>query len=71
VEPKKRSLGAAERDEFLRAAWRVLFAGDVDAGRLVFVDEMGTNVSLSPLYAWSRKGKRALGSIPRGTGART
>jgi transposase len=68
VEPKKRSLGAAERDEFLRSAWRLLVAGEVDAERLVFVDEMGTNVSLSPLYAWSRKGKRAFGSAPRNWG---
>ena len=41
-------MGASERDEFLRAAWRVLVAEEVDAGRLVFVDEMGANVSLSP-----------------------
>jgi transposase len=68
MEPKKRSLGAAERDEFLRAAWRLLVAGKVDAERLVFVDEMGTNVSLSPLYAWSRKGERAFGSAPRNWG---
>ena len=68
MEPKKRSLGAGERDEFLRAAWRLLVAGEVDAERLVFVDEMGTNVSLSPLYAWSRRGKRAFGSAPRNWG---
>jgi transposase len=41
-----------------------MVAGEVDAKRLVFVDEMGTNVSLSPLYAWSPKGKRAFGSSP-------
>ncbi|MEJ7820351.1 MAG: IS630 family transposase [Rubrobacteraceae bacterium] len=68
MEPKKRSLGAGERDEFLRAAWRLMVAGEVDAARLVFVDEMGTNVSLSPLYAWSRKGERAFGSAPRNWG---
>lgn len=68
MEPKKRSLGASERDEFLRAAWRLLFAERVEAERLVFVDEMGTNVSLSPLYAWSRKGERAFGSAPRNWG---
>src|SRR3712207_6056686 len=45
MEQKKRSMGASERDEFLRAAWRVMVAGEagIDAGRLVFVDEMGTN----------------------------
>ncbi len=68
MEPKKRSVGAAERDEFLRAAWRALVAGEVDAGRLVFVDEMGANVSLSPLYAWSRRGERAFWSAPRNWG---
>ena len=42
-------MGAGERDEFLRAAWRAVVAGQIDAERLVFVEEMGTNVSLSPL----------------------
>jgi transposase len=68
MEPKNRSLGAAERDEFLRSTWRLLFAEEVDARRLVFVDEMGANVSLSPLYAYSRKGERAFGSAPRNWG---
>ena len=68
MESKKRSLGARERDEFLRSAWRVLFAERVDAERLVFVDEMGANVSLCPIYAWSRKGQRAFGSAPRNWG---
>ena len=52
MEPKKTPLGVGERDEFLRAAWRLMVAKLVDADRLVFVDEMGTNVSPSPLYAW-------------------
>jgi hypothetical protein len=68
MEPKKRSMGAAERDEFMRAAWRAGVARQIDAERLVFVDEMGTNVSLSPLYAWSPKGERAYGSAPRNWG---
>lgn len=61
-------MGAGERDEFLRAAWRLLVAGEIAAERLVFVDEMGTNISLSPLYSWSRKGERAFGSAPRNWG---
>jgi transposase len=65
---EKRSLGAGERDEFLRAGWRLLVAGEIVAERLVFVDEMGTNISLSPLYSWSRKGERAFGSAPRNWG---
>ena len=40
----------------------------MDAGRLVFVDEMGANVSLSALYAWSRRGERAYAKVPRNWG---
>lgn len=68
MESKKRSLGAGERDEFLRAAWRLLFAERVQSRCLVFVDEMGANISLSPLYAYSRRGERAFGSAPRDWG---
>ncbi len=32
------------------------------------MDEMGANVSLTPLYTWSRKGERAFGSAPRNWG---
>ncbi len=62
-------MGASERDEWLRAAWRALVAGGLEAERLVFVDEMGANTSLAPLYAWSRRGERALASVPRNWGA--
>src|SRR5215210_4916798 len=73
MEPKKRTLGASERDEWLRAAWRALVAGEagVDAARLVFVDEMGANTSLSPIHAWSRRGERARCSVPRNRGKNT
>ena len=69
MEPKKRSVGASERDEFLRAAWRVGVAGSVEAERFVFVDECGANTSLHQLYAWSRRGERAPCSAPRNWGA--
>jgi hypothetical protein len=36
-----------ERDEWLRAAWRVTLAAKLDPKRLVFVDEMATNTSLT------------------------
>ena len=52
---RKRAMGALERDELLRCVWKVMGAGKLDAFQLVFVDEMGTNTSLSPLYA-ERKG---------------
>jgi hypothetical protein len=69
MEQKKRSVGASERDEFLRAAWRTLVAGGIDAKRLVFVGEMGTNTSLASLYGWSRRGRRAHLKTPRNRGS--
>jgi transposase len=71
MEPKKRSVGASERDEWLRAAWRVMLAARIEPERLVFVDEMGTNTSLSPIYAWAPKGRRAHCSVPRNRGKNT
>jgi hypothetical protein len=68
MEPKKRSMAAGERDEFLRAPWRLLFARAVGFERLVFVDEMGANVSLCSLYAWSRCAERAHAKVPRNWG---
>jgi transposase len=64
-------MGAMERDEWLRAAWKVTVAGGVGTERLVFVDEMGANTSLHPLYAWSPRGERARCSVPRNRGPNT
>jgi len=55
----------------LRAAWKVMVAQSLDARRLVFVDEMGTNTSLSALYGWAKKGQRAHCSVPRYRGKNT
>ena len=60
LRPKKRTMGAMERDEFSRAAWKVMVAEEVEAKQPVFVDEMGANTSLSPLYAWAPKGEGML-----------
>jgi transposase len=62
-------VGSSERDEFLRAAWRVLVCGRLDARRFVFVDECSTNTSLSLIYGWSRRGKRFYFEVPRNWGA--
>jgi transposase len=43
----------------------VTLAGKVDPRKLVFVDEMGANTSLSPRYAYSPKGSRAYAQAPR------
>ena len=60
-----------ERDEFLRTAWRVTVAAQIDPKQLVFVDEIGTNTSLHSLYAWSKRGKRAYCSVSRNRGKNT
>ena len=43
----------------------------LDPGRLVFVDECGTNTGLTPLRARAPKGERALGEAPRNHGKNT
>ena len=48
-----------------------MVAEKVEAKRLIFVDEMGTNTSLSPVYAWAKKGQRAHWCVPRNRGANT
>jgi transposase len=68
----KRTVGASERDEWLRAAWRTLVAKALDAEGLVFVDEkMGAYTSLAPLHVWSRRGERAHCKVPRSRGKNT
>ena len=62
-------MGASERDEFLRAAWRVVVAARLNSRDFVFVDECSTNTSLTPLYAWSKRGERACWCVPRNWGA--
>jgi hypothetical protein len=64
-------VGALEPEEFLRAAWKVMVAQELDARRLAVVDEMSTNISLSPLYGWAKKGERAHCSVPRNRGPNT
>jgi hypothetical protein len=48
-----------------------MVAEKVDPERLVFVDEMGTNTSLAPLYAYSPKGTRSYAQVPRNRGKNT
>ncbi len=61
-------MGASERDEFLRCAWRAEVSEKLAAERFVFVDEMGSNTSLSPLYGWSRVGERLRVKAPKNWG---
>ena len=64
---QEKTLVASERDETARHAWR----GDVtapDTAALVFVDECGTHLALTPPYAWTPQAERAHGAVPRNRG---
>ena len=60
-------MGATERDEEARAAFRERLRS-IDPERLVFVEESSTNVALTPRYARAPKGKRAIVKAPRNWG---
>ncbi len=63
-------MGATERNETARAAWRDL-AAFLPAERLIFVDEWGAHIALTPLYARAPRGQRASGSVPCNRGKNT
>jgi hypothetical protein len=58
-------------NKWLRAAWTVTFATEIDPKQVVFVDEISINTSLSVLRAWSPKGQRAYCLVPRNRGTNT
>ncbi len=60
-------MGASERDEEARSAWRERVR-PLDPRRLVFVDECSTNIALATLHARAPKGERAFGKAPRNWG---
>src|SRR5687768_5296129 len=43
----------------------------LDTNRLVFVDESGSHIALTPLYGWAPRSERAAGSAPRNRGENT
>ncbi len=63
-------MGASERNEEARAAWREHLK-QLDACKLVVIDECGSNIGLTPAYARAPKGLRAYGSAPRNRGKNT
>lgn len=70
LDAKKKTLTASERDEEARAAFGAVIAA-LDSQDVVVVDEMGSSISLTRLYARSPKGQRAYGSAPRNHGTNT
>lgn len=61
---------AREQDERVRAAWREQ-ARQLAKEDLVFVDETGSHIAMTPLYAYAPRGQRAIGKVPRNYGANT
>lgn len=67
---KKDGSRATGRDEAARATWHEQ-SRQLKASEFVFVDECGSNIRLTPVYAGAPKGQRAVGSVPRNRGANT
>jgi transposase len=68
LDAKKKTLRAAEQKEAERAAWRNQ-AATLPSRELVFVDETGSHIAMTPLYAYAPRGQRAYGKVPRNYGA--
>lgn len=64
LDAKKKSLIASERDEAARAAFRAKSAL-WEAARLIFIDESGTQTTMTPRYSRAPRGERAVGRAPR------
>ena len=58
LDPEKKSLGASERNEAERAAWRDEVAA-VRPEDLVFLDETGSHLGYTPTHAYAPRGERA------------
>ncbi len=65
---EKKTLVASEQKEAERAAWREQ-AEHLRSADLVFVDETGSQIAMTPLYAYAPRGQRAVGKVPRNYGA--
>ena len=67
---EKKTLRASERNDEQRLRW-LAKACCLDPGKLIFVDESGFHLAMTPLYARAPKGQRAYGQVPRNRGANT
>lgn len=60
---QEKTLGAAERDEVKRRAWREEVA-TWDPDEVVVLDETGANVAMTPGYARAPRARRAYDRVP-------
>ena len=63
---QKKTLIASERDPWQRAAF-ALDQADLDATQIVVIDEVGSNLDMTPTHAWAPLGERAVAAAPRNT----
>jgi transposase len=63
---QKKTLIASERDPWQRAAFAIQQA-EWDASEIVVIDEVGSNLDMTPTHAWAPLGERAVASAPRNT----
>ncbi len=68
LDAKKKTIRASEQKEAERAAWRKRTAL-LPSQELIFVDETGSHIAMTPLYAYAPRGERAVGKVPRNYGA--
>jgi transposase len=68
LDTKKKTIRASEQKEADRATWRKQTA-HLESSDLVFVDETGSHIAMTPLYAYAPRGQRAYGKAPRNYGA--
>lgn len=66
-QPQKKTFSASEQDPLARLRWLTEVLKH-DPKRLVFIDESGFNLALTPLYARAPKGQRAYGQVPKNRG---
>lgn len=71
MDPKKKTLGATERDPLARATWATEIAPTLDVRRIIAVDEMATTISLTRLYGYAPSNERCVGSVPKNHGLPT
>ncbi len=67
--PSKKTLGAVERDESARAAFRHLVT-TLDMHHVVVIDESGTHLGMTPRRARAPRGQRAYANARRNYGTR-
>jgi hypothetical protein len=64
VDAKKKTLRASEQNDAARATWREQMKHLLSQD-LVFVDETGSHIAMTPLSASAPRGQRAIGKVPR------